>query len=132
MRRDLVSPLFIGRDAELATLTAALETAIGGTPTVVLLGGEAGVGKTRLVEEAAERARAAGAHVLTGSCIELGGEGLPFGPLAHAFRALRRDMSPEDLDALLGPSRSEFARVLPDLGPDLARSTAPLADGGTA
>jgi predicted ATPase/DNA-binding NarL/FixJ family response regulator len=131
MRRDLVSPLFIGRGAELATLTAALEAAITGTPTVVLLGGEAGVGKTRLVEEAAERARAAGARVLAGSCIELGGEGLPFGPLAHAFRTLMRDTPPDELDALLGPARSEFARVLPDLDPSAALSRAPLAEGGT-
>ena len=56
MRRDLVSPLFVGRETELATLTAALESAVAGEPTVVLLGGEAGVGKTRLVAEAAERA----------------------------------------------------------------------------
>src|SRR5262245_26042404 len=132
VHRDLVSPLFIGREAELGTLTSALETAVAGTPTVVLLGGEAGVGKTRLVEEAAAQARAAGARVLAGSCIELGGEGLPFGPLAHALRELMRDMPPEDLDALLGPARSEFARVLPDLDPDVALSTAPLAEGGPA
>src|SRR4051794_18307855 len=132
MRRDLVSPLFVGRETELATMTTALESAVAGTPTVVLLGGEAGVGKTRLVEEATERAHAAGARVLAGSCIELGGEGLPFGPLAHAFRTLMRDTPPDELDALLGPARSEFARVLPDLDPDAALSTAPLADGGTA
>jgi ATP/maltotriose-dependent transcriptional regulator MalT len=132
VHRELVSPLFIGRKAELGTLTAALATAVAGTPTVVLLGGEAGVGKTRLVEEAAAQARAAGARVLAGSCIELGGEGLPFGPLAHAFRALMRDTAAEELDTLLGPARSEFARVLPDLDPDGALRTAPLADGGTA
>jgi DNA-binding NarL/FixJ family response regulator len=132
MRRDLVSPLFVGRETELATMTTALESAVAGTPTVVLLGGEAGVGKTRLVEEATERAHAAGARVLAGSCIELGGEGLPFGPLAHAFRTLMRDTPPDELDALLGPARPEFARVLPDLDPDAALSTAPLAEGGTA
>src|SRR4029453_9093259 len=103
MRRDLVSPLFVGREAELATLTAALDSALAGSPTVVLVGGEAGVGKTRLVEEAAGRARAAGARVLAGSCIELGGEGLPFGPLAPAFRSLLRDTSPEEVDAFVGP-----------------------------
>src|SRR3954469_15068605 len=132
MRHDLVSPLFVGRETELATMTTALESAVAGTPTVVLLGGEAGVGKTRLVEEATERAHAAGARVLAGSCIELGGEGLPFGPLAHAFRTLMRDTPPDELDALLGPARPEFARVLPDLDPDAALSTAPLAEGGTA
>jgi hypothetical protein len=41
-------------------------------------------------------------------------------------------MPPEDLDALLGPARPEFARVLPDLDPDGARNGTPLADGGTA
>src|SRR4051794_30229825 len=132
MYSELVSLEFIGREAELATLTTALETAVAGAPTVVLLGGEAGVGKTRLVEEAAGRARAAGARVLAGNCIELGGEGLAFGPLAHALRMLMRDTEPEDLDALLGPARAEFARVLPDLDPDVALSTAPLTEGGTA
>ena len=132
MYRDLVSPLFIGREAELITLTSALDAAVAGTPAVVLLGGEAGVGKTRLVEEAAARARASGARVLAGSCIELGGEGLAFGPLAHAFRMLMRDTEPEELDALLGPARPEFARVLPDLDPDAALSTEPLTQGGTA
>jgi predicted ATPase len=67
MRRSLVSPVFVGRDGELAALTAALDAAVAGEPAVVLLSGEAGVCKTRLVEEAAERAGAAGARVLTGS-----------------------------------------------------------------
>jgi ATP/maltotriose-dependent transcriptional regulator MalT len=62
----------------------------------------------------------------------MGGEGLPFGPLAHAFRSLMRDASPEELDAFLGPARSELAQVLPDLDPDSAPSAASLGDGGTA
>ena len=45
------SPLFIGRAAEMGTLMAALKRAIGGEPSVVAVGGEAGVGKTRLIEE---------------------------------------------------------------------------------
>lgn len=67
MQPGLVSPVFVGRGAELAALVAALESAVHGEPAVVLVGGEAGVGKTRLVEEAAERARASGTRVLTGS-----------------------------------------------------------------
>jgi len=85
MRRSLVSPVVVGRDAELAALGAALTSAVSGAPAVVLVSGEAGVGKTRLVEEATARARDAGARVLTGSCIDLGGEGLPLGPLSYAF-----------------------------------------------
>jgi len=130
--RTLVSPVFVGRDAELAALTAASDAAFAGNSTVVLLAGEAGVGKTRLVEEAAQRASEAGARVLAGSCIEMGGEGLPFGPLAHVFRSLMRDTSPEQLDAFIGPARSELAQVLPDLDPDSALSTSSLGEGGTA
>jgi DNA-binding CsgD family transcriptional regulator/predicted negative regulator of RcsB-dependent stress response len=130
--RTLVSPVFVGRDTELAALTAALDAAVAGDPAVVLLSGEAGVGKTRLVEEAAGRASEAGARVLAGSCIEMGGEGLPFGPLAHAFRSLMRDTSPEELDAFIGSARSELAQVLPDLDPDSAPSASPLGEGGTA
>ena len=58
MFRNLVSPVLVGREAELAALTAALESAIGGEPALVLLGGEAGVGKTRLVVERPPSARA--------------------------------------------------------------------------
>jgi DNA-binding CsgD family transcriptional regulator/tetratricopeptide (TPR) repeat protein len=132
MGRTLVSPVFVGRDAELAALTAALDAAVAGDPAVVLLSGEAGVGKTRLVEEAAGRASEAGARVLSGSCIEMGGDGLPFGPLAHVFRSLMRNTSPEQLDEFIGPARSELGQVLPDLDPDNALSRAPLGEGGTA
>jgi MoxR-like ATPase len=58
MRRNLVSPVFVGRAAELALLTAAIDAAVDAEPSVVLVSGEAGVGKTRLAEEAADaRAR---------------------------------------------------------------------------
>jgi DNA-binding NarL/FixJ family response regulator len=130
--RTLVSPVFVGRETELAALTATLEAALAGDPAIVLLSGEAGVGKTRLVEEAAGRANTAGARVLAGSCIEMGGEGLPFGPLAQVLRALMRETSPEELDAFIGPARSELAQVLPDLDPDSAPRTSPLGEGGTA
>src|SRR6188472_4341926 len=102
MFRNLVSPVLVGREAELTALTGALDSAIGGEPTLVLLGGEAGVGKTRLVAEAADRAREAGARVLMGACVELGGEGLPFTPLADALRSLMRDTAPEQLDEFVG------------------------------
>jgi DNA-binding CsgD family transcriptional regulator len=130
--RTLVSPVFVGREAELAALTATLEAALAGDPAIVLLSGEAGVGKTRLVEEAAGRASAAGARVLAGSCIEMGGEGLPFGPLAQVLRSLMRETSPEELDAFIGPARPELARVLPDLDSDSPPRASPLGEGGTA
>jgi predicted ATPase len=130
--RTLVSPVFVGREAELAALTATLEAALAGDPAIVLLSGEAGVGKTRLVEEVAGRATAAGARVLAGSCIEMGGDGLPFGPLAQVLRALMRETSADELDAFIGPARSELAQVLPDLDLDSAPRMSPLGEGGTA
>jgi DNA-binding CsgD family transcriptional regulator len=132
MRRNLVSPVFVGRAAELGMLTAAIDAAVDGEPSVVLVSGEAGVGKTRLADEAAGRAREADARVLAGSCIELGGEGLPFGPLADALRLLVRETEPEELEAFVGPARTELARILPELDPGVAPATSALGDVGTA
>src|SRR6185369_7235934 len=91
----LVSPVLVGRGRELEVLMGAFERARAGEPAVVIVGGEAGVGKTRLVEEAAERTGEAGARVLIGSCVELGGEGLPFAPLVDALRELARTTGPD-------------------------------------
>jgi DNA-binding CsgD family transcriptional regulator len=117
MPESFVTPEMVGRTDELARLAAAQERSTGGDPAVVLVGGEAGVGKTRLVHEAAARAAADGARVLTGSSVELAGEGLPFAPLADALRDLVRTTEPHHLDALLGTARRDLSRVLFELAP---------------
>src|ERR1700742_3123909 len=106
MTASLVSPVLVGRQAESEVLAAALERALGGQPTAVLVGGEAGVGKSRLVHELVDRAREAGVRVLVGSCVELDGGGIPFAPLVDMLRALARDTPAAELDALLGPARA--------------------------
>jgi predicted ATPase len=78
----------VGRAAELALLEAALAEAAAGRGGAVLVAGEAGIGKTRLAGELAERARRAGATVLRGRCIDLVGSGLPYLPLLEALRPL--------------------------------------------
>ena len=98
-------------------MVAALDSARAGNPAVVLVGGEAGVGKSRLVEEAAERARDRGTRILTGSCVELGGEGLPLSPIVDALRSLIRLSEADELDRVIGPARQELARLLPELEP---------------
>jgi DNA-binding CsgD family transcriptional regulator/tetratricopeptide (TPR) repeat protein len=113
----VVSPVLVGRRAELDVLVRAGERAAAGEPAIVLVGGEAGVGKTRLVEEAAARAARDGTRVVTGACVELGGDGLPFAPLVDILRTLVRSMPPEELDEVLGPARRELARLLPELDP---------------
>ena len=105
---------------------AAVRRTVAGEPGVVLVGGEAGVGKSRLLEAALEDAP--GVRVLTGGCIELGGDGLPFVPLVDALRTLVRTTPPDDLDRVLGPARGELARLLPELG---AAGRSPRPDSGS-
>jgi ATP/maltotriose-dependent transcriptional regulator MalT len=107
---------FVGRTEELERLDAALAQAAAGQPTVLLIGGEAGVGKTRLVAEFAGRARALGARVLAGGCIQLGEDALPYLPFSEALHALVRSLDPPALDALVGQWRAELALMVPDLG----------------
>jgi len=118
MTATLTSATFVGRTEELARLAAAADRAAAGTPTAVVVGGEAGVGKTRLVGELVASARQAGATVLVGGCVELGGEGLPFAPLIEALRGFVRDLDEPELAQLVpGRARVELARLLPELGP---------------
>jgi DNA-binding CsgD family transcriptional regulator len=119
------SPTFIGRAAELGQLDAARRRA-GAGPAVVVVGGEAGVGKTRLVDEFARRSRAEGARVLVGACIELGGEGVPFAPVIQALRTMLRALEPETARRWIGHDRTDLARLLPELG------VPPGDDGGAA
>ncbi|WP_407561384.1 helix-turn-helix transcriptional regulator [Streptomyces sp. 184] len=109
-----VSPVLVGRSDELRSLATALERAGAGVPQAVLVGGEAGVGKTRLLEEFAARAERAGAVVAVGGCLELGAEGLPFAPFATALRALHRALGDELVHAARG-GEAELARLLPEL-----------------
>jgi ATP/maltotriose-dependent transcriptional regulator MalT len=79
---------FVGRRAELARLHAALSAAAAGRPSAVLVSGEAGVGKTRLVAEFSDQVRDAGVLVLAGNCVPFLGAGLPYAALTEALRDL--------------------------------------------
>jgi predicted ATPase len=117
MNGSMVSPVFIGRRAEMASLGRLLGRAGAKDTGFALIGGEAGVGKTRLVRELTERAGDAGFLVLTGQCVELGAEGLPLAPLVDALRTLVRTMRPDALADVLGPAAAGLARLLPELAP---------------
>ncbi|MFE1383732.1 BREX system ATP-binding domain-containing protein [Streptomyces sp. NPDC058740] len=124
-----VSPVFVGRAGELTALTEALSRATAGEPQALLVGGEAGVGKTRLIEEFTERAERQGAVVALGGCVEIGADGLPFAPFSTALRALHRRL-PEELAAAADGHEGELARLLPEFG-DLGRHE-PAAEDATA
>ena len=118
MNRRGGSPVLVGRAAEMAALAAAFDAVRQGGPAALLIGGEAGVGKTRLISEFAGEARAAGARVLIGGCLELGADGLPFGPFTAMLRDLVRDIGADELVGMLpGSDRAtrELARLLPEL-----------------
>src|SRR5688572_17326662 len=86
------SPIFVGRTAELDRLCRALDRASSRQPSVVLIAGEAGIGKTRLVTEFSHRAREGGARVLIGGSMQVGETGLPYAPIVGALRPLLRSL----------------------------------------
>lgn len=75
----------VGRDTDLATLHTALGRAAAGDPSLVLISGETGVGKTRLVRELVGSGQAT---VLHGACVPVAGDPLPFAPLIQGLRRL--------------------------------------------
>ncbi|MFD8793388.1 helix-turn-helix transcriptional regulator [Streptomyces vinaceus] len=89
--------------------------AAGQEPQAMLVGGEAGVGKTRLTEEFVHEAARRGAVVAVGGCVEIGAEGLPFAPFSTALRTLHR-LLPGELAAAAAGQEDELARILPELG----------------
>ncbi|MEU3946684.1 AAA family ATPase [Streptomyces sp. NPDC029526] len=115
-----VSPVFVGRSEELGALHEAFGGAAAGEPQALLIAGEAGVGKTRLVEEFTTTARARGAVVALGGCVEIGADGLPFAPFSTALRGLRRELPAELAEAADG-QEEELARLLPELGTEAVR-----------
>lgn len=113
-----VSPVFVGRHREVACLTAALETADAGRTTAVVVAGESGVGKTRLLTHFARLASERGATVLVGRCVELQDACPPYWPFLDAFRRLLGRLDPEHVDDLVGPFRHEVAPFLPGARPN--------------
>src|SRR5690606_25556001 len=87
-----------------------------GRGTTALVGGEAGVGKSRLVAEVAAHARRDGARVLIGQCLDLEEGGLPYAPLVDILRTLDRELSPQDGAATLAPLLALLGRSHGDTG----------------
>ncbi|MGY0018861.1 helix-turn-helix transcriptional regulator [Streptomyces sp. YJ-C3] len=113
---------FIGRADELARLTGVLERAAAGDPRAVLVAGDAGVGKTRTLTEAAAHAAATGMTVLTGHCVDLGDVGLPYLPFTEILGAAAADER-------LAPAVAAYPAVDRLLG--TAPGTGPAPDPGS-
>ncbi|HEV7788630.1 MAG TPA: AAA family ATPase [Pseudonocardia sp.] len=113
-------PLF-GRSRELAALTAAWSAARDGHGRVVVVTGEGGIGKTRLVAELARRADNAGGRVAVGAGVDVGGEA-PFAVWQELARQLVRAVPAPPQDA---GWPQELGRLAPDLATGLGRTGVP-------
>ena len=128
------SPVFVGRAAELRRLREALDSARDGRAAARFVSGEAGIGKSRLVNEFLAEAHRAGAIVARGESVPLGDSGLPYAPFVAAVRGLVGELPPGRVDEVIGPARSAFAYLRPDLLQDPAppRDASPGVGEGKA
>jgi DNA-binding SARP family transcriptional activator len=105
---------FVGREAELAELVSGLDDAFAGRGRLVLLGGEPGIGKSRLAEELMVLAKARGARVLIGRCWEAGGAPA-YWPWVQSLRTYFREAAPDALRAQLGAGAADLSQMVPEL-----------------
>jgi DNA-binding SARP family transcriptional activator len=106
--------LFVGRERELEQLLAGLDGAFVGRGCLILLVGEPGIGKSWLIDELAGRARARGAHVVSGRCWEAGGAPA-YWPWLQSLRSYCRESDPGVLRGQLGAGAADVAQLLPEL-----------------
>ncbi len=114
MSRDTGARPFVGRKRELGAIRRAVEDASAGRAGVLLIGGEAGVGKSRLLEEAGARASDAGVEVVWGRAWEAGGAP-PFWPWLQVIRAHLRNLSPDQARSEIQAESALLAQLLPEL-----------------
>ena len=117
MRHRVSCPWFVGRSEELAELTNALDRVVQGGSATMLVGGDAGIGKSRLVGELAARARTAGVEVLVGACLDLSEGGAPYAPVRDVLDRLTT------LIGLPGDAAQRPAETLPRALATLTEST---------
>ncbi|WP_147040788.1 helix-turn-helix transcriptional regulator [Microbacterium aerolatum] len=123
-----ISADMVGRDADLAGLRRAFDRASGGEPSAVLIEGEAGIGKSRLLREfQAEVADSADVHV--GRCFDLGSARSAYGPLTSILRSMVERLGVAEAKAAIGVGAEALRMLVPELGEGVAvrDSTSPDA-----
>ncbi|RKS04593.1 putative ATPase [Nocardiopsis sp. Huas11] len=107
-------PVFVGRERPLRILGEYAERARTETSGMVLVGGDAGVGKSRLVGEFTAAPLQGAVYV--GGCLQLGVDGLSYAPFTAVLRQFLRERGREAFEAAAPGGVGEFARLLPELG----------------
>ncbi len=135
--QSIVCPVLIGRKSHLDALVHFIEQAHGDQGQTVLISGEAGIGKSRLLAEAIKHARSIQvqkpvptALVLEGRCIETD-RTLPYAPFLDLLRSFLAMHSSHDLAALLGPTAPDLAKLLPEIAvflPEVAQGSPPASE----
>ena len=106
---------FVGRSVQRRRLSELWDTVLAGSPVVGLVSGDAGAGKTRLLEETAARVAGAGGIVVLGSCVEVAGMGLPYLPIVDALRSIESTPHGRDLLQREAERWPALARLVPHL-----------------
>ncbi len=127
---SVICPVLVGRTSQLDLLDRSIAEVMSGHGQIVLIAGEAGIGKSRLTAEAGARFRAhlatsdqLAARILTGRCFEPD-RVLPYAPLLDVLRADLAGRSPMDIATLFGADSAALARLLPEIA-ELLPSSAP-------
>lgn len=104
----------IGREAERKELWRLLDEALAGHGSMVLIGGEPGIGKTHLITAILDEARRRGAYANIGHCYEMEGAP-PYVPFVEMLEHTARVAPKEGFRIALGDSASEIAKLMPEL-----------------
>lgn len=108
------SRTMIGRETELAWLNGLLDGVRAGSPATAVVGGEAGIGKSRLVREFTS-GLGPDVRLILGQCVDLGDVAAPYAPIKGALRALVAQVGAERALEAVGPGRAALVALLPEL-----------------
>src|SRR5207247_4693049 len=111
-RTRALCPVLVGRESELTELEDSLLAAARGEGRMVLIAGEAGIGKTRLASEAGDRARGLGMKVFTGACSEAA-MAMPYLPFLEGLGNYVARAGLQPLRAGLGRSAAALGNLFP-------------------
>jgi DNA-binding CsgD family transcriptional regulator/tetratricopeptide (TPR) repeat protein len=121
MRSAKASGSLIGREGDLGALVSALQESASGATRTMVIGGEAGIGKSRLIDEFC--ASVPGTTVVVkGQCVDLDRDAPPYAPMTGALRALSAAIGADALLDAAGPSRGALLLLLPELGAGAAET----------
>lgn len=116
--KSVISPILIGRARQFDSIIERLEESRGHKGTVILVSGEAGIGKSRLVNETKTYAADKGLTILQGNCFEPD-RALPYAPFLDLLRTFILTLSPKQISQEFGTNSAEMVQLIPELAGSL-------------